>query len=153
MKFVPVSADFGVSAKNTSKLKRRDSFIGTPYWMAPEVSRCEWERQEQYTFKADIWSLGITLIEMAEIEPPNHELNPSRVALRVQKADPPKLQSRKKWSSDFHDFVAKCLVKDPDNRPECIELLEVYYWANYFRFLFCMCSLNISAFVLKRRSR
>ncbi|CAD5119689.1 DgyrCDS8282 [Dimorphilus gyrociliatus] len=117
-------ADFGVSAKNTSKFKRRDSFIGTPYWMAPEVSRCEWERQEAYTFKADIWSLGITLIEMAEIEPPNHELNPGRVALRVQKADPPKLQSRRKWSTDFHDFISKCLVKDPDLRPECSELFE-----------------------------
>uniref|UniRef100_A0A8C8K1R8 non-specific serine/threonine protein kinase n=1 Tax=Oncorhynchus tshawytscha TaxID=74940 RepID=A0A8C8K1R8_ONCTS len=84
-------ADFGVSAKNTKTLQRRDSFIGTPYWMAPEVVMCETFKDRPYDYKADIWSLGVTLIEMAQIEPPNHEMNPMRVLLKIAKADPPTL--------------------------------------------------------------
>uniref|UniRef100_A0A8C8H334 non-specific serine/threonine protein kinase n=1 Tax=Oncorhynchus tshawytscha TaxID=74940 RepID=A0A8C8H334_ONCTS len=84
-------ADFGVSAKNTMTLQRRDSFIGTPYWMAPEVVMCETSKDRPYDYKADIWSLGVTLIELAQIEPPNHEMNPMRVLLRIAKADPPTL--------------------------------------------------------------
>uniref|UniRef100_A0AAY4BTK6 non-specific serine/threonine protein kinase n=1 Tax=Denticeps clupeoides TaxID=299321 RepID=A0AAY4BTK6_9TELE len=76
-------ADFGVSAKNTKTLQRRDSFIGTPYWMAPEVVMCETMKDAPYDYKADIWSLGITLIELAQIEPPHHELNPMRVLLKI----------------------------------------------------------------------
>uniref|UniRef100_A0A8B9RE08 non-specific serine/threonine protein kinase n=1 Tax=Astyanax mexicanus TaxID=7994 RepID=A0A8B9RE08_ASTMX len=76
-------ADFGVSAKNTKTLQRRDSFIGTPYWMAPEVVMCETTKDAPYEYKADIWSLGITLIELAQIEPPHHELNPMRVLLKI----------------------------------------------------------------------
>uniref|UniRef100_A0A8C5A9M1 non-specific serine/threonine protein kinase n=1 Tax=Gadus morhua TaxID=8049 RepID=A0A8C5A9M1_GADMO len=78
-------ADFGVSAKNTKTLQRRDSFIGTPYWMAPEVVMCETMKDAPYDYKADIWSLGITLIELAQIEPPHHELNPMRVLLKIAK--------------------------------------------------------------------
>uniref|UniRef100_A0A8C7MQI3 non-specific serine/threonine protein kinase n=1 Tax=Oncorhynchus kisutch TaxID=8019 RepID=A0A8C7MQI3_ONCKI len=78
-------ADFGVSAKNTKTLQRRDSFIGTPYWMAPEVVMCETFKDRPYDYKADIWSLGVTLIEMAQIEPPNHEMNPMRVLLKIAK--------------------------------------------------------------------
>uniref|UniRef100_A0A8D0H056 non-specific serine/threonine protein kinase n=1 Tax=Sphenodon punctatus TaxID=8508 RepID=A0A8D0H056_SPHPU len=84
-------ADFGVSAKNTRTIQRRDSFIGTPYWMAPEVVMCETSKDRPYDYKADIWSLGITLIEMAQIEPPHHELNPMRVLLKIAKSDPPTL--------------------------------------------------------------
>uniref|UniRef100_A0AAQ4RBP4 non-specific serine/threonine protein kinase n=1 Tax=Gasterosteus aculeatus aculeatus TaxID=481459 RepID=A0AAQ4RBP4_GASAC len=85
-------ADFGVSAKNTKTLQRRDSFIGTPYWMAPEVVMCETMKDAPYDYKADIWSLGITLIELAQIEPPHHELNPMRVLLKIAKAEPPTLE-------------------------------------------------------------
>uniref|UniRef100_A0AAQ5YII1 non-specific serine/threonine protein kinase n=1 Tax=Amphiprion ocellaris TaxID=80972 RepID=A0AAQ5YII1_AMPOC len=84
-------ADFGVSAKNTKTLQRRDSFIGTPYWMAPEVVMCETSKDRPYDYKADIWSLGVTLIELAQVEPPNHEMNPMRVLLKIAKADPPTL--------------------------------------------------------------
>uniref|UniRef100_A0A8C9ZR62 non-specific serine/threonine protein kinase n=1 Tax=Sander lucioperca TaxID=283035 RepID=A0A8C9ZR62_SANLU len=84
-------ADFGVSAKNTKTLQRRDSFIGTPYWMAPEVVMCETSKDRPYDFKADIWSLGVTLIELAQIEPPNHEMNPMRVLLKIAKSEPPTL--------------------------------------------------------------
>uniref|UniRef100_A0A8C1P397 non-specific serine/threonine protein kinase n=1 Tax=Cyprinus carpio TaxID=7962 RepID=A0A8C1P397_CYPCA len=90
-------ADFGVSAKNTKTIQRRDSFIGTPYWMAPEVVMCETSKDRPYDYKADIWSLGVTLIELAQIEPPNHEMNPMRVLLKIAKSDPPTLQQPSKW--------------------------------------------------------
>uniref|UniRef100_A0A4W4GX01 non-specific serine/threonine protein kinase n=1 Tax=Electrophorus electricus TaxID=8005 RepID=A0A4W4GX01_ELEEL len=89
-------ADFGVSAKNTKTLQRRDSFIGTPYWMAPEVVMCETSKDRPYDYKADIWSLGVTLIELAQIEPPNHEMNPMRVLLKIAKL----LPGHKRASSD-----------------------------------------------------
>uniref|UniRef100_A0AAY5E8G8 non-specific serine/threonine protein kinase n=1 Tax=Electrophorus electricus TaxID=8005 RepID=A0AAY5E8G8_ELEEL len=88
-------ADFGVSAKNMKTLQRRDTFIGTPYWMAPEVVMCETTKDTPYDYKADIWSLGITLIELAQIEPPHHELNPMRVLLKVAKSEPPTLDDLK----------------------------------------------------------
>ncbi|XP_063047527.1 STE20-like serine/threonine-protein kinase isoform X2 [Engraulis encrasicolus] len=117
-------ADFGVSAKNTRTLQRRDSFIGTPYWMAPEVVMCETSKDRPYDFKADIWSLGVTLIEMAEIEPPNHELNPMRVLLKIAKSEPPSLMKPSRWSAEFKDFLRKCLDKNMDNRWNTAQLLQ-----------------------------
>ncbi|XP_067015869.2 serine/threonine-protein kinase 10 [Anabrus simplex] len=117
-------ADFGVSAKNKYTLQKHDTFIGTPYWMAPEVVLCETFRDNPYDFKVDIWSLGITLIEFAQMEPPNHEMSPMRVLLKIQKSDPPKLDQPSKWSKDFNDFIAKCLIKDPSQRPTAEELLK-----------------------------
>uniref|UniRef100_A0A674APU1 non-specific serine/threonine protein kinase n=1 Tax=Salmo trutta TaxID=8032 RepID=A0A674APU1_SALTR len=118
-------ADFGVSAKNTKTLQRRDSFIGTPYWMAPEVVMCETFKDRPYDYKADIWSLGVTLIEMAQIEPPNHEMNPMRVLLKIAKADPPTLMQPSRWSPEFSDFLRKCLDKNVDNRWNVAQLLQV----------------------------
>ncbi|KAM9788226.1 serine/threonine-protein kinase 10 [Neosynchiropus ocellatus] len=117
-------ADFGVSAKNTKTLQRRDSFIGTPYWMAPEVVMCETMKDAPYDYKADIWSLGITLIEMAQIEPPHHELNPMRVLLKIAKSEPPTLEQPHKWSKEFKDFLRKSLDKNPETRPTAAQLLE-----------------------------
>ncbi|NXH14194.1 SLK kinase, partial [Bucco capensis] len=117
-------ADFGVSAKNTRTIQRRDSFIGTPYWMAPEVVMCETSKDRPYDYKADIWSLGITLIEMAQIEPPHHELNPMRVLLKIAKSDPPTLAQPSKWSPDFKDFLKKCLEKNVDARWSATQLLQ-----------------------------
>lgn len=117
-------ADFGVSAKNTRTLQRRDSFIGTPYWMAPEVVMCETSKDRPYDYKADVWSLGITLIEMAEIEPPHHELNPMRVLLKIAKSEPPTLAQPSKWSSNFKDFLKKCLEKNVDTRWTTSQLLQ-----------------------------
>ncbi|KAM5324067.1 STE20-like serine/threonine-protein kinase isoform 2-T2 [Glossophaga mutica] len=116
-------ADFGVSAKNTRTIQRRDSFIGTPYWMAPEVVMCETSKDRPYDYKADVWSLGITLIEMAEIEPPHHELNPMRVLLKIAKSEPPTLAQPSKWSSNFKDFLKKCLEKNVDSRWTTSQLL------------------------------
>lgn len=117
-------ADFGVSAKNTRTIQRRDSFIGTPYWMAPEVVMCETSKDRPYDYKADVWSLGITLIEMAEIEPPHHELNPMRVLLKIAKSEPPTLAQPSRWSSDFKDFLKKCLEKNVDARWNTSQLLQ-----------------------------
>ncbi|XP_032397779.1 STE20-like serine/threonine-protein kinase isoform X3 [Etheostoma spectabile] len=117
-------ADFGVSAKNTKTLQRRDSFIGTPYWMAPEVVMCETSKDRPYDFKADIWSLGITLIELAQIEPPNHEMNPMRVLLKIAKSEPPTLMHPSRWSPEFNDFLRKALDKNVDNRWGTLQLLQ-----------------------------
>ncbi|XP_076793169.1 serine/threonine-protein kinase 10 isoform X2 [Arvicanthis niloticus] len=117
-------ADFGVSAKNLKTLQKRDSFIGTPYWMAPEVVLCETMKDAPYDYKADIWSLGITLIEMAQIEPPHHELNPMRVLLKIAKSDPPTLLTPSKWSVEFRDFLKIALDKNPETRPSAAQLLQ-----------------------------
>ncbi|KAF7668373.1 hypothetical protein LDENG_00016930 [Lucifuga dentata] len=117
-------ADFGVSAKNTKTLQRRDSFIGTPYWMAPEVVMCETSKDRPYDYKADIWSLGVTLIELAQIEPPNHEMNPMRVLLKIAKSEPPTLMHPSRWSPEFKDFLRKALDKNVDNRWSAVQLLQ-----------------------------
>uniref|UniRef100_A0A3Q3AG73 non-specific serine/threonine protein kinase n=1 Tax=Kryptolebias marmoratus TaxID=37003 RepID=A0A3Q3AG73_KRYMA len=117
-------ADFGVSAKNNKTLQRRDTFIGTPYWMAPEVVMCETTKDAPYDYKADIWSLGITLIELAQIEPPHHELNPMRVLLKIAKSEPPRLEQPHKWSKDFNDFLKKALDRNTETRPSAAQLLE-----------------------------
>ncbi|XP_026165038.1 STE20-like serine/threonine-protein kinase isoform X2 [Mastacembelus armatus] len=117
-------ADFGVSAKNTKTLQRRDSFIGTPYWMAPEVVMCETSKDRPYDYKADIWSLGVTLIELAQIEPPNHEMNPMRVLLKIAKSEPPTLMHPSRWSPEFRDFLRKALDKNVDNRWNAVQLLQ-----------------------------
>uniref|UniRef100_A0A9J7ZLD4 non-specific serine/threonine protein kinase n=1 Tax=Cyprinus carpio carpio TaxID=630221 RepID=A0A9J7ZLD4_CYPCA len=123
-------ADFGVSAKNTKTLQRRDSFIGTPYWMAPEVVMCETSKDRPYDYKADIWSLGVTLIELAQIEPPNHEMNPMRVLLKIAKSEPPTLAAPSRWSPEFSDFLRKALDKNVDNRWSALQLLQHPFVSN-----------------------
>ncbi|XP_018015536.1 serine/threonine-protein kinase 10 isoform X1 [Hyalella azteca] len=117
-------ADFGVSAKNKNTMDKRGTFIGTPYWLAPEVIKCETIIDSKYDYKADIWSLGITLIEFAQMDPPYHEVSPLRVLLKIQKSDPPKLDCPSKFSRDFNDFIASCLVKNPDERPDARQLMN-----------------------------
>ena len=93
--------------------------------MAPEVIACDTDKDNPYDFKADIWSLGITCIEMAEKEPPHNELNANRVLMKIRKSDPPKLKDTHKWSKSFNDFVNKCLNKSSESRPSARDLQKV----------------------------
>jgi serine/threonine protein kinase len=113
------SADFGVSAQLVSTLSKRQTVIGTPYWMAPEVLK-----ESAYDTKADIWSLGITAIEMATGEPPHANVHPMRAIFLIPAKPAPTLPQPENWSSEFNDFIAKCLIKDPAARPSASELLS-----------------------------
>uniref|UniRef100_A0A8C5HWQ2 non-specific serine/threonine protein kinase n=1 Tax=Gouania willdenowi TaxID=441366 RepID=A0A8C5HWQ2_GOUWI len=92
--------------------------------MAPEVVMCETSKDRPYDYKADIWSLGVTLIELAQIEPPNHEMNPMRVLLKIAKSEPPTLMHPSRWSPEFNDFLRKALDKNVDNRWNATQLLQ-----------------------------
>ncbi|XP_076623938.1 MAP4K3-like protein hppy isoform X10 [Colletes latitarsis] len=117
-------ADFGVSAQITATINKRKSFIGTPYWMAPEVAAVE--RKGGYNQLCDIWSCGITAIELAELQPPMFDLHPMRALFLMSKSGfkPPTLKDRDKWSPTFHNFVKVALTKNPKKRPTAEKLLQ-----------------------------
>ncbi|KAK9521304.1 hypothetical protein VZT92_021122 [Zoarces viviparus] len=117
-------ADFGISAQITATLARRMSFIGTPYWMAPEVAAVE--IKGGYDERCDIWSVGITAIELAELQPPMFDVHPLRVLFLMSKSgyQPPKLKDKSKWSSMFYNFVKAMLVRNPKKRPSASKLLS-----------------------------
>ncbi|KAI8917272.1 kinase-like domain-containing protein [Powellomyces hirtus] len=118
-------ADFGVSTQLTRTFSKRHTFIGTPYWMAPEVITAE-QQGTAYDSQADIWSLGITAMEMAECSPPMFDMHPMRVLFMIPKLDPPTLKDSSKWSESFRNFLHICLEKDPDKRPTADQLLQVW---------------------------
>uniref|UniRef100_A0A3Q1GKR8 Mitogen-activated protein kinase kinase kinase kinase n=1 Tax=Acanthochromis polyacanthus TaxID=80966 RepID=A0A3Q1GKR8_9TELE len=117
-------ADFGVAAKITATIAKRKSFIGTPYWMAPEVAAVE--KNGGYNQLCDIWAVGITSIELAELQPPMFDLHPMRALFLMSKSSfqPPKLKDKNKWSAAFHNFVKVSLTKNPKKRPTAEKLLS-----------------------------
>lgn len=120
-------ADFGVSAQLSDSVTRRDSIVGTPCWMAPEIL------DNLYDYKCDIWSIGITAIEMAEGEPYYANLPPIQTFIALHENEPPQLPHQHvnpstgqvtAWSVNFREFISRCLVKDPKARPTSDELLR-----------------------------
>uniref|UniRef100_A0A673NGQ6 non-specific serine/threonine protein kinase n=1 Tax=Sinocyclocheilus rhinocerous TaxID=307959 RepID=A0A673NGQ6_9TELE len=115
--------DFGVSAQLDRTVGRRNTFIGTPYWMAPEVIACDENPDATYDFKSDLWSLGITAIEMAEGAPPLCDMHPMRALFLIPRNPAPRLKS-KKWSKKFQSFIESCLVKNHNQRPSTEQLVK-----------------------------
>jgi len=111
-------ADFGVSGQLSDTMAKRHTAIGTPFWMAPEVIG-----ELGYDYKADIWSLGITVIEMAEGRPPYSDMHPMRVIFVIPSRPPPTMTNPEQWSPELNDFVKKCLLKNPNERPDATTLL------------------------------
>jgi serine/threonine protein kinase len=112
-------ADFGYAAQLTQQKNKRQTIVGTPYWMAPELIR-----GQEYDTKVDIWSLGIMIMEMAEGEPPYMEFPPLRALFLITTKGIPDLKEPSKWSQHFQNFVSLCLEKDPSQRPDASELLK-----------------------------
>nr|XP_042717008.1 mitogen-activated protein kinase kinase kinase kinase 1 [Chrysemys picta bellii] len=117
-------ADFGISAQISATFARRMSFIGTPYWMAPEVAAVE--LKGGYNELCDIWSVGITAVELAELQPPMFDVHPLRVLFLMSKSgyQPPKLKDKAKWTPAFHNFVKVTLTKNPKKRPSAAKMLS-----------------------------
>ncbi|XP_040035665.2 mitogen-activated protein kinase kinase kinase kinase 2 isoform X6 [Gasterosteus aculeatus] len=117
-------ADFGVAAEISASVAKRKSFIGTPYWMAPEVAAVE--KKGGYNHLCDIWAVGITAIELAELQPPMFDLHPMRALMLMSKSSfqPPRLKDKSKWSAGFQSFVKMSLIKSPRKRPSAETLLQ-----------------------------
>lgn len=112
-------ADFGYAAELDPLKKRRRSFVGTPYWMAPEVII-----GKEYSFPVDIWSLGVICYELAIGKPPYYDTPPMRAIYKIVADGIPEIKQKERFSPEFHDFLAKCLSKYPSKRPSAAELLE-----------------------------
>jgi len=119
-------ADFGISTQlNATVTGNPKTMVGTTYWMAPEIL------SEKYDYKIDLWSLGITTIEMAEGHPPNWHLKPFQLMLKMPKDDPPTFKNPEKFSKELRDFVYLCLMKDPSKRPDTMKLLQSSFIMKY----------------------
>jgi len=112
-------ADFGYAAQLTQQKQKRNTIVGTPYWMAPELIR-----GQNYDQKVDIWSLGIMAMEMAEGEPPYMEYPPLRALFLITTKGIPDLKDPGKWSEPMRDFISKCLEKEPEARLDATEMLK-----------------------------
>ncbi|XP_067343074.1 myosin-IIIa isoform X1 [Channa argus] len=116
--------DFGVSAQLTNTRLRRNTSVGTPFWMAPEVIACEQQLDSTYDARCDVWSLGITAIELGDGDPPLSDLHPMRALFKIPRNPPPTLHQPELWSDNFNDFICQCLIKDFELRPNVLDLLQ-----------------------------
>ncbi|CAF3934467.1 unnamed protein product, partial [Adineta steineri] len=116
--------DFGVSAYLNPTKGRRSTSVGTPFFMAPEVIVCERQMDCDYDTRADVWSTGITAIEIAEGEPPLAEMHPMRALVSIPRNPPPRLRQPHDWSNEFNDFIRRCLIKDFEIRPTVAHMLN-----------------------------
>ncbi|XP_072331950.1 myosin-IIIb isoform X6 [Scyliorhinus torazame] len=116
--------DFGVSAKITNARLRRNTSVGTPFWMAPEVIACEQQLDYSYDSRCDVWSLGITAIELGDGEPPLSDLHPVKALFKIPRNPPPTLLNPEKWCTEFNHFISQCLIKDFEKRPSVAYLLK-----------------------------
>lgn len=140
--------DFGISAKNWYLEQNKTTFAGSPHWVSPEVVSCKEEIFKTYNNKVDIWSLGITCIELAEKLPPNNWLRPKDAMKKIYEDNSPGLQEPQKWSIEFKDFISKCLTKSPKKRPNASELLKVCYII-FFVLKFFKLNFSIHLLILK----
>uniref|UniRef100_A0A8C5XEH5 non-specific serine/threonine protein kinase n=1 Tax=Microcebus murinus TaxID=30608 RepID=A0A8C5XEH5_MICMU len=116
--------DFGVSAQLTSTRLRRNTSVGTPFWMAPEVIACEQQYDSSYDARCDVWSLGITAIELGDGDPPLFDMHPVKTLFKIPRNPPPTLLHPEKWSEEFNHFISQCLIKDFEKRPSVTQLLD-----------------------------
>uniref|UniRef100_H2V8Y0 non-specific serine/threonine protein kinase n=1 Tax=Takifugu rubripes TaxID=31033 RepID=H2V8Y0_TAKRU len=116
--------DFGVSAQLTSARLRRNTSVGTPFWMAPEVIACEQQYDYSYDARCDVWSLGITAIELADGDPPLAEMHPVKALFKIPRNPSPTLRTPEQWCRSFSHFISQCLIKDFEARPSVTHLLE-----------------------------
>ncbi|CAH0394342.1 unnamed protein product [Bemisia tabaci] len=120
-------ADFGLSRELKSTLDRRNSCLGSPNWMAPELvnsSRRSDDEENTYDSKIDVWALGITAIEIGDGKPPFQDIHPTRAMFQIVKNPPPSLARPSNWSQNYNDFITECLEKNPEHRPFIMELME-----------------------------
>lgn len=116
--------DFGVSSHLAATMARRNTSVGTPYWMAPEVIACEQQLDQSYDSRCDVWSIGITAIELAEGDPPLSDIHPMRALFQIPRNPPPSLIKPDAYSPQLNDFISDCLVKDLEQRPFSKEIIK-----------------------------
>ncbi|KAI4482907.1 hypothetical protein M0802_013616 [Mischocyttarus mexicanus] len=117
--------DFGLSKMIKGELGKRNTCIGSPNWMAPEMVTSKATGSDSgYGSRADVWAIGITAIELADGRPPFQDMHPTRALFQIVRNPPPTLYRQSNWSQDFNDFISECLEKNPDNRPFMAEIIE-----------------------------